>query len=122
MTPGSFPLALYRGDSYRWSFLLWTDTAKTIAADLVGVVAKAQIRDKPAGATVINMTCAIVQPNTVTMTLDAASSQTLPLVGVWDLQLTYAEGDVATVLAGGVTVTPDVTDSSVTTRILRSVA
>ena len=121
MTPGVFPLVLYRGDSYRWSFVLWADTAKTVPADLTGVVAKSQIRDKPAGATVVNMLCAVTLPNIIAMTLDATSSQSLPPAGVWDLQLTYAAGDVATVLAGVVTVTPDVTDSAAG-RVLRSVA
>jgi hypothetical protein len=40
---------------------------------------------------------------------------------VWDLQLTYPTGEVATVLAGAVTTTADVTDSA-TSRMLRSVA
>jgi hypothetical protein len=121
MTPGDFPLTLYRGDSYRWSFLLWTDTAKTQPADLTGVMPKAEVRDKPGGAKVVALDCAVVVPNTVTMSLDAASSALLPLAGVWDLQLTYPNGDVATVLAGVVLVTPDVTDSAAA-RMLRSVA
>lgn len=121
MTPGSFPLVLYRGDSYRWAFVLWADADKTIPADLAGVTPKAQIRDKPAGATVINLTCAVMPPNTIAVTLDAASSQTLMPAGVWDLQLTYQTGEVATVLAGIVTVTPDVTDSAAG-RTLRAVA
>ena len=121
MTPGAFPLVLYRGDSYRWSFLLWTDTAKTQPTDLTGVVAKAQIRDKPAGGTVVNLTCNVTLPNTVNVALPATDSASLPLIGVWDLQLTYPNADVATVLAGPVTVTPDVTDSAAG-RVLRSVA
>ena len=120
MTPGVFALTLYRGDSYRWSFLLWTDTDKTAPADLAGVVAKAEVRDKPGGAQIVPMSCSVVMPNTVTMALSAASSALLPLIGVWDLQLTYPEGEVATVLAGTVKVTPDVTDSA-TTRTLAAV-
>lgn len=111
MTPGGFPLTLYRGDSYRWSFVLWADAAKTAPADLTGVVAKAEIRDKPNGTKVVALTCHVNLPNTITAILDAASSVQLPLTGAWDLQLTYPDGQVATVLAGAVTVTPDVTDS-----------
>jgi hypothetical protein len=121
MTPGSLPLTLYRGDSYVWGFVLWADAAKTQPADLTGVVAKAQIRDKPAGQNVTNLICEVVPPNTISMTLTSTACQTLPLSGVWDLQLTYTTGDVATVLAGKVAVTPDVTDSAAA-RTLRSVA
>jgi hypothetical protein len=111
MMPGDYPLALYRGDSYKWDFTLWADAAKTIPADLTGATAKAEIRDAPAGATIVTMTCTI-STNVVHMALSAAASAALPAAGVWDLQLTYStSGDVTTVLAGKVTVTPDVTDS-----------
>lgn len=116
MTPGSLPLALYRGDSYSWRFVLWADAGKTIPADLAGVVAKAEIRDKPAGSNLTALTCAIETPNAILVTLDATLSARLPAKGVWDLQLTYPEGAVATVLAGAVTVAADVTDSSPTSR------
>jgi hypothetical protein len=119
MTPGKFPLTLYRGDTYRWSFLLWTDTDKTSPADLTGVVAKAEIRDKPAGSTVVPVICHVTLPNIIEMTLSAAACATLPSTGVWDLQLTYDNGDVATVLAGAVTVTPDVTDSAAGRMLMR---
>lgn len=115
MTPGAYPLTLYRGDTYTWRFVLWTDEAKTIPADLVGVTVKAEIRDKPGGATIIPLACVVEMPNAILATLNAASSALLPLVGAWDLQLTYAEGEVATILAGMVTTTPDVTDSSAAT-------
>jgi len=116
MTPGKYPLSLYRGDSYSWSFVLWTDTDKTLPADLTGVTAKAQIRDRPGGTKeIITLACEVVMPNTVAMILDAASSARLATTAaVWDLQLTYESGEVATILAGAVTVTADVTDSTVT--------
>jgi len=119
MMPGKCPLTLYRGDSYSWSFMLWTDADKTLPADLTGVTAKAQIRDKPGGTKeIITLACEVVMPNTVAMILDAASSARLATTpGVWDLQLTYDTGEVATVLAGPVTVTADVTDSTVTTAL-----
>jgi hypothetical protein len=112
MTPGSFPLEIYRGDSYRWQFKLWNDTGKTDPVDLTGVTAKAEIRDRPGGKKVTPMACTIDAPNIVNVALSAANSALL--VGgkaSWDLQLTYSGGDVSTVLAGPVTVTVDVTDS-----------
>jgi hypothetical protein len=41
--------------------------------------------------------------------LDAADCAKLPTNAVWDLQMNYASGDIATVLTGPVNVTPDVT-------------
>jgi hypothetical protein len=116
MTPGSLPLSLYRGDSYSWRFVLWADAGKTIPADLAGVVAKAEIRDKYAGANITPLICAIEMPNAILVSMTAAVCARLPAKGVWDLQLTYPEGQVATVLAGAVTVAADVTDSSPTAR------
>jgi len=112
MLPGQLPLTLYRGDSARWRFTLWTDEAKTQPADLTDATAKAEIRDKPAGATVVALVCAVELPNVVTMELLPAASATLPAKGAWDLQMTYADGSVVTILAGSVEVTPDVTDSA----------
>ena len=45
LQPGTFNMELYRGDSYDWSFRLWTDDEKTQAADLTGAIARAQIRN-----------------------------------------------------------------------------
>jgi hypothetical protein len=115
MTPGSFPLHLYRGDTYRWRFNLWTDTAGTVAADVSGVTAKAEIRDKPGGSAITQLTCTVESgegSSAVLVELTAEACHSLPAAGAWDLQLTYTSGDVATVLAGVVTVTADVTDST----------
>ena len=114
MTPGSLPLTLYRGDTYGWRFVLWADAAKTTPADLAGVIAKAEIRDKSAGTNITPLLCTIEMPNAILVTLGATASARLPAKGMWDLQLTYPEGEVATVLAGAVTVAADVTDSTPT--------
>lgn len=112
MTPGTFNLNLYRGDSYRWAVNVWMDAAKTQPADLTGVTAKAEIRDKPAGVFIVAMACTVALPNTVDMVLDAEASSQVPAAGAWDLQLTWPSGDVGTILAGKVKVTADVTDST----------
>lgn len=111
MTPSEFPLeAIYRGDTYRWRIAFWLSA--TVPCDLTGVTAKAEIRDRPGGSTIVALHCTVELPNLVWMELLAPVSRTLPLLGAWDLQLTYASGDVQTVLAGPVTVTADVTDST----------
>jgi hypothetical protein len=112
MTPGSFPLSLYRGDTYHWKFTLWSDAAKTTPVDLTGVTAKAEIREKPGGSTIVPLVCSVVMPNVINASLTSVASITVPTTGVWDLQLTYLSGDVTTVLAGSVSVTADVTDST----------
>lgn len=110
MTPGSYSLQLYRGDTYRWQFKLFNDVNQTLPADLTGVTAAAQIRDKPGGTAIAALSCTVTLPNLIDAVLAASDSAILPSSGAWDLQLTYASGDVATVLAGPVNVTPDVTN------------
>ena len=109
--PFDYPLDnLYRGDTKRWTFELFADAARTIPADLAGVVAAAQIRDKTDGGSfVADLACTITQPNIVNLTLDPELSRTLPKKGVWDLELTYPSGDIYTVVKGTVAVTPDTT-------------
>jgi len=111
--PGDYPLDLYHGDSYNWQFKLWTDEAKTQALDLTGVTVKAEIRDKPAGLAIYPLDCTVALPNVIEAILPANMSDTLPIGTdmVWDIQLTYPNGSVNTLLAGKVSVTQDVTDA-----------
>lgn len=108
MTPGRLALSLYRGDTYRWRFSLWLDTAQTQPADLTGATATSQIRDKPGGTLIAAIACVITLPNIVDAVLSAADCAKLPGTGAWDLQITYASGDVATALAGPVNTVADV--------------
>lgn len=110
MQPANLPLDLYRGDSGRMRVTLLDKAQQPI--DLTGAVAKAEIRDRPAGTTIILLTCVITLPNIIDVTLSAEDSHKLPSKGVWDLQLTFASGEVKTPLAGQVLVTTDVTDST----------
>lgn len=112
MTPGSFDLDLYRGDSYHWTFVLWQDKNKTIPIDLNGATVKAEIRDKPSGAAIVHLTTVVTLPNTIVMTMTPAMYADCPVEGVWDCQVTFSDLDVHTVLRGFVGVTADVTDSS----------
>lgn len=112
MPPSVFPLGLYRGDTYRVQFKAWLDAGKTQAADLAGVTAKAEIREQPSGAVIVPFDCTITPPNIIDLVLTAENSRLVPARGVWDLQLTYPGGDVLTIVAGPVTQTPDVTDST----------
>lgn len=113
MMPSAYDLLLYRGDTGRFRFVFWADSAKTDPYDLSGVTVAAQIRDKPAGLKITDLACAVTLPNIVDVTLTPVASRTLPSRGAWDLQWTYAGGDVRTVVAGKANVTDDVTDSTV---------
>lgn len=113
MTPGSVPLALYRGDSYKWTLKVWQDSNKTVPYDLTGSTSKAEIRTAAAGVLITSMNVVVTPPNILVATLTAANSLLLTKTGgVWDLQVTTAGGDVQTLVAGAVTVTMDVTDSA----------
>lgn len=112
MKPARYDLALYRGDTYWWRFALWQDTAQTIPVDLTGVVAAAEIRERPGGTKITPLTATITAPNLIDVTLDATACGLLPVKGGWDLQLTYPVGSVRTVVAGSVQVTADVTEST----------
>lgn len=109
MTPGSFPLRLYHGDTYRWNILVWSNNDKTQPADLTGVTPKAEIRDKTRATILGSMECSVIPPNTIDMKLSASASEALTQSGFWDLQLTYSTGEIATILSGSVTVMLDVT-------------
>jgi nitrogen fixation protein FixH len=113
MTPGNYNLGLYRGDSYQWEFHLWQDATKTTAVDLTGATVEAEIRDKPGGSTVFALTTTVTLPNVIDVEMPAALWAAFALTaGVWDLEVTAPDGTVSTYVAGKVTVTADVTNSS----------
>jgi len=105
--PGSLPLTLYRGDSAAWTIRVWGDDAHAFPIDLTGASAAAVIER---GDDQLVLGCAITLPNVVDVTLDAADwGSVAPGMGRWDLQLTFPDGRVATLLAGPVSIAGDVT-------------
>lgn len=111
MIPANFNLSIYRGDTDREKFRLWTDVQRTQAADLTGVTVSAMIRDKiNGGSYALSLGCTVTLPNIIDVVVTADQSRGLPITGgIWDLQLIYPSGDVKTVLKGVVTLTQDVT-------------
>ena len=107
--PGNYALRVYRGDTARWTFVLWADTHKTVPADLTGVSVASQIRTRPGGDVLATLACTTTLPNTIDAELPATVTAKLLPLAVWDLQLTYPSGDVTTVLAGAVNAMADVT-------------
>lgn len=105
--PGDLPLSLYRGDSYAWTVRVWGDDAHTVPGDLAGAAAAAEVRK---GADVVTLACTVTEPNVIDILLPSDGWGAMgPGVGRWDLQLTWPDGRVYTVLAGAVTVVGDVT-------------
>ena len=109
MIPGTYDLCLYKGDTGRWQFRLWQDEARTMPVDLTGATVLAQIRSGPGGTVQATLATTVNLPNMIDAVLAAADSAALQPRGVWDLEITYSSGDVATALRGGVSVQQDVT-------------
>jgi hypothetical protein len=108
--PASKSLDLYRGDTFPFAARLWSDDAMTAPVDLTDVIAAAQLRSDPADALILAMTCVIELPNIVHLTIEADDWPELTCERArWDLELTYPDGSVRTVLAGPVRITSDVT-------------
>jgi hypothetical protein len=113
MTPGVYNLDLYRGDTYTWRFALWEDQERVDPVDLSTAQVASQIRDKPGGATIVNMGIAITLPNIIDVDISADLWDGITISkGAWDLEVTYASGAVQTYVAGSVKVTTDVTNST----------
>lgn len=113
MLPGKYNLTLYRGDSFSRGFRLWADKAKTLPVDLDGATVAAEIRNKPGGEVMISMDCTIVLPNEVWVSLTPDMWIGVPAGnGAWDLEVIFANDEIHTPLAGKVTITVDVTNST----------
>jgi len=110
---GKYDLVLYRGDSYTRRVRLWEDDLKTDPVDLTGATVAAEFRDKSGGTNVVALDCTITLPNIIDVSITPDMWVGAPTSGAWDLEVTYASGAVITYLAGKVTVTPDVTNSTV---------
>jgi len=119
--PQKHDLALYRGDTERFSVLIYDDDGTT-PTDLTGVTLKAEMRSKAGGTLLAEFDVSSSAAGVVDVLITSGLSTSLPASGVWDLQLTYASGDVWTAVAGKVKITMDVTDSTVMPGLLQVVS
>jgi len=108
--PAQFDIALYRGDSRAWQFILWADANKTQPVDLTGYQVAAEMRVASGAIPAIIFTTSITMPNTINMNLHSVDSGNAKN-GFWDLELTDATAHVVTILRGTITVTDDITNS-----------
>jgi hypothetical protein len=118
MTPGKYDLNIYKGDSYKWRFTLWADADRTVPVDLTGATAAAEIRDRSGGTVIVALELTFPDPgiNVIEAALSNVDSARCPAKALWDLQVTFPEGDVQTMVAGSVVTTADITDSDLADR------
>jgi hypothetical protein len=109
--PTKVNISHYRGDSLALQIKLWTDTAKTVPADLSEAIVTAQVRETPDDATIIASFDVEVTGNVINANLSPKSSRDLLAKNFWDLQVDWFGDDssVQTVVGGGLIAAPDVT-------------
>lgn len=113
MTVARVPLVIYQGDTIAWQFALWEDRDATIPIDLSGVDAKAEIRLRSGSPVLVNLPLDITLPNRITAKLSRDDSMKLVQPNArWDMQLTLPDQSVTTIMAGPVTITRAITESS----------
>ena len=103
-------LDVMQGDDY--AAIVTVTDEYGVPADLTGYTAQAQIRRQYADYepdVAVEITCAVVLPNEVHLSIPAAQTAALRSGWVWDLQLVSAAGVVTTVLWGSLLVHYEVT-------------
>ena len=107
--PARLDLKLVAGDSFRRSIVLKSSDGTPI--DLTGLTARAQIRDRPAGKLLADITTTVDAPTTgeIVLTLTTVQTRALNSHGVWDLELDGGVSNTHTIVGGEVRVLPDVT-------------
>jgi hypothetical protein len=110
--PGAIPedvidaidLTLDRGDVVSLDVHLWQDAGKTVPYDLTSMTVTASIYAGRGGVELVPFTVAIVDGNTVTLTLTVDEVNALPDSCWWNLNVSGASG-LTTLAEGTVTVT-----------------
>ena len=117
--PASYPLDIYQGDTYRKRFRLNAKAPDNspVPLDLTGWTGTSQVRTSVGGTVLIDFTVTIDADqveNPGQFTISATDEVTALLnvtSAVWDVQFEKS-GEVRTMLAGPVVITPDVTRTS----------
>jgi hypothetical protein len=104
--PDRVDLQLYQGDTFQMSLVLSTPDGEP--ADLSTMTAQAQIRATHASGVAADFE-ANIDGSTIDLYLSHEKATDLVAQGVWDCQITNAEGQVTTVVMGRVAVEPEVT-------------
>lgn len=111
--PRRLDLRIRAGDSFARALAI--QEADGSATDLTGLTPRAQVRDRPGGSLLAEFVAALVGDpanGIVSYALSAAQTRSLAALEpgmVWDLELDGGDTNTTTVVAGTVTVCPDVT-------------
>lgn len=107
--PANNDLVIYKGDYVRLIVALRDSTNALI--DLTGSTPKAQLKSDYTDRDPKEFTCSLTgSPGEVEIFLSSATtSGLLPGSYIWDFQITFADGETRTFLAGDVTVHNEVT-------------
>lgn len=122
MQPAVQDLSIYQGDSYDFFFRVRERVYDPVMEEftagdyinLTGWVGKSQIRVTHDAVEVlaefsVTLSDQTTTPGGVLLMLTPAQTAALPSKGVWDVQLTNTAGEIRTFIAGGVTVSREVT-------------
>jgi hypothetical protein len=107
----------YQGDTFTRAYACYTDQAQTVARNLSGYTAKAQLREtaSPTATLIASFTAAIsgASSNIITISLTAAQTSAIAQTTGWfDVQVTSAGGVVETLVRGKITFTAEVTTNA----------
>jgi hypothetical protein len=108
--PSTANLAIYQGDDF--AAVVTVTNGTPTPPDLTGCLPQAQIRLGPADSNptvVVEIAAALNPPNLINLTIPHSVTKMLEGQYAWDLQLTDPTGLIATILAGTVIVTAEIT-------------
>lgn len=105
--PDTLNLAVYAGDDVSVDLVI--QDADGADADLSEARVRAQIRVRPQWPSVAGVFSSGISGNIISLLLPGSVTARLPSRCVWDCELTDATDQVTTLVAGAITVTPDVT-------------
>lgn len=111
----SSPLRIKQGDTFHLE-ILWNDSEGT-PVDMTGCSARMQLRRTPGGPLLLDMSTdngrIALAAGSFTFDVDAQAMQRLSAPdGVFDLQVEYPDGRIATILGGKFELIQDVTYAS----------
>jgi hypothetical protein len=112
-SPASIQLVIYRGDDF--AFALDVQDTDGNPVDLTGATVTAEVRAQPGAIDVLTTFDTTIDGSAITLRLSHTDTAALSTAGgVWDVQVTRADGVVVTLANGQVRVFADVTRPAAT--------
>jgi hypothetical protein len=105
--PGRYDILIYRGDACNLTLTL-VDGAG-VPLDTTTTTYVAQWRTTPDAVAKEDFVTVVLEPGVIRLTLSGTQTTRMASDGYWDLEQRVPLADPRTLLAGSVTITPDVT-------------